>query len=165
MPRLFNQEGYPPIERLFRSLHTYLQTGRRHPHHPTESIRLSNIVRQEETEPIITPEPNPTPTSSTSASTSMTSQRHAAFADNVNMAEKNDTLQVEHQQYHQQDGSSLAPTGTRGTDSEKASAHSESGLVHRKESARATRKLLMKLGEWVTIPWIMVSLQCVCGND
>jgi hypothetical protein len=44
--------------------------------------------------------------------------------------------------------SSLAPTGTRGTDPEKSSM---TGLTHREQNRKSVRKLLVKLGEHDTL--------------
>ena len=69
--------------------------------------------------------------------------RHAAFANDPQVIDDEKNIAI-HDEYR--DGGSIAPTGTRGTDSEK-SLHSEAGLVHKKETTKATRRLLLKLGQ------------------
>lgn len=68
--------------------------------------------------------------------------RHAAFADSspkaTDVQVDRPTAQSEHST------SSLAPTGTRTTDPEKSSL---AGLTHKTESAKAVRRLLLKLGQ------------------
>lgn len=83
--------------------------------------------------------------------------RHAAFSEAPNQVIANSIEEEKNQPQHRDlalgdgyDGSSIAPVGTRGTEhSEKSSGtgqHSEAGLVHKRETSRATRKLLMKMG-------------------
>lgn len=86
--------------------------------------------------------------------------RHAAFSEDPHQVisphlldeEKNVT---QHQE-NGYDGASIAPTGTRGTEhSEKSSAtgqHSELGLIHKRETSKATRKLLAKMGASIVSP-------------
>lgn len=69
--------------------------------------------------------------------------RHAAFVEEPRVIDEEKFQTPDHAEY---DGGSIAPTGTRGTDSEK-SLHSEAGLVHKRETSKATRKLLLKMGE------------------
>jgi hypothetical protein len=73
--------------------------------------------------------------------------KHAAFAEDTRPTdeEKHAVKHVEGSSFY--DGSSIAPTGTRGSESD----HSEAGMIHKAETARATRKLLLKMGELVRL--------------
>ncbi|ORX37396.1 major facilitator superfamily domain-containing protein [Kockovaella imperatae] len=72
--------------------------------------------------------------------------RHAAFADETTEIKPGQGLtEVEDTEGGRDYTASLAQTGTRQTDPEKSSSHSEAGLTHRHEHAVATRKLLLKL--------------------
>jgi len=73
--------------------------------------------------------------------------RHAAFADEPRVIEEEKNAALHNETMSTYDGESIAPTGTRQSGSEK-SDHSEAGLVHQKETAKATRKLLLKMGVW-----------------
>lgn len=73
--------------------------------------------------------------------------RHAAFADEPRIIEEEKNVAQHNETLSQYDGESIAQVGTRQTGSEK-SDHSEAGLVHQKETAKATRKLLLKMGAW-----------------
>lgn len=79
--------------------------------------------------------------------------RHAAFSEGPHQVISPHLDEEKNQTQHQEngyDGASIVPTGTRGTEhSEKSSgtgAHSEIGLIHKKETSKATRKLLAKMG-------------------
>lgn len=72
----------------------------------------------------------------------------------VAINEKPDEVQADHAAHNARFSgvdaeSTLAGTTTRGTDAEKGSGYAPSiaGDVHRAETAKAERKLLLKLGE------------------
>ena len=66
--------------------------------------------------------------------------RHAAFADDHTVMDEEKHAAM----HYENDGASIAQTGTRGSEGDK---HSEAGLVHKEQNAKAERKLLRKLGE------------------
>jgi len=70
--------------------------------------------------------------------------RHAAFAEEPRIIDEEKDLAQHYEGASGYDGSSIAPTGTRGSDSDK---HSEAGMIHKQETARAERRLLRKLGK------------------
>lgn len=69
----------------------------------------------------------------------------------VSMAEKPETHTHEHEHEHE---NALAPVGTHGTETEKGSsryASSEAGVAHKAETTRAERRLVRKLGAFLSI--------------